>query len=71
LTSFLFGLAVATVLSPFLGLALWLAKRQRGGAVLVAGLLLAFGMNVQIIPPPPPAVEAVQRVAQDDENDGE
>jgi hypothetical protein len=43
------------------------AKRQRGGAVLVTSLMLAFGMNVQIIPPPAPVAELVQRQAGDDE----
>lgn len=46
------------------------AKRQRGGAVLLTGLLLVFGMNMQIIPPPPPRIELVQRQADDDEPEG-
>jgi hypothetical protein len=45
-------------------------KRQRGGAVLITGLLLVFGMNMQIIPPPPPQTELVQRQAEDDEPEG-
>lgn len=52
--------------------AIWairLAKRMRGGAVVLSGLMLVFGMNIQIPPPPPPGqVEMVVRQADDDED---
>jgi hypothetical protein len=70
LSYFLYGLALVLVLSP---LAVWIirfAKRQRGGAVLLTGLLLVFGMNMQITPPPPQQTELVQRQADDDEPKG-
>jgi len=67
LTWFLLGLAFVALFSP---LAVWIigfARRQRGGAVLLTSLLLVFGMDVQITPPPPPQIEMVQRQAPDDE----
>ena len=67
MTSFLIGLAVVLLLSPLAVWAVRFAKRQRGGAVLLTGLLLVFGMNMQITPPPPPQIEMVQRQAEDDE----
>jgi len=67
LTSFLIGLALVLLLSPLAVWAVRFAKRQRGGAVLLTGLLLVFGMNMQITPPPPPQIEMVQRQAEDDE----
>ena len=67
MTSFLIGLALVLLLSPLAVWAVRFAKRQRGGAVLLTGLLLVFGMNMQITPPPPPQIEMVQRQAEDDE----
>jgi hypothetical protein len=67
LTSLLLGLALVLLLSPLAVWAVRFAKRQRGGAALLSGLLLVFGMNMQITPPPPPQIEMVQRQAEDDE----
>jgi hypothetical protein len=67
LTSLLLGLALVLLLSPLAVWAVRFAKRQRGGAALLSGLLLVFGMNLQITPPPPPQIEMVQRQAEDDE----
>jgi hypothetical protein len=67
LTSLLLGLALVLLLSPLAVWAVRFAKRQRGGAVLLTSLLLVFGMNMQITPPPPPQIEMVQRQAGDDE----
>jgi hypothetical protein len=67
LTSLLLGLALVLLLSPLAVWAVRFAKRQRGGAVLLTSLLLVFGMNMQITPPPPPQIEMVQRQAPDDE----
>jgi len=61
------GLAVVVVATPFGVAAVRQAKRRRGGAVFLTGLLLIFGMNMQITPPPPPQTEQVQRQAGDDE----
>ena len=67
MTSLLLGLALVILLMPLGVWAVRFAKRQRGGAVLITGLLLVFGMNMQIIPPPPPKIELVQRQAGDDD----
>ena len=67
MTSLLLGLALVLLLSPLAVWAVRFAKRQRGGAVLLTGLLLVFGMNMQITPPLPPQIELVQRQAEDDE----
>jgi hypothetical protein len=67
LTYFLYGLALVLLLSPLAVWAIRFAKRQRGGAVLFTGLLLVFGMNMQITPSPPPQTELVQRQANDGE----
>jgi hypothetical protein len=67
LISFFIGIAVVALFTPLAVAAVRFAKRQRGGAVLLTGLLLVFGMNMQIIPPPPPRIELVQRQAGDDD----
>jgi hypothetical protein len=67
LIGFLIGLALVLVGAPFAVLAVRYAKRRRGGAIFLTGLLLIFGMNMQITPPPPPKTEQVQRQAGDDE----
>lgn len=67
MTSLLLGLALVLLLSPLAVWAVRFAKRQRGGAILLTGLLLVFGMSMQITPPPPPQIELVQRQADDDE----
>ena len=63
----LVGLILVAILSPLGVYAVRLAKRQRGGAIFMTSLLLVFGMNTQITPPPPPQIELVQRQAEDDE----
>jgi hypothetical protein len=69
LASLVLGLIIVVALAPPAIWAVQLAKRQRGSAVLVTGLLLIFGMSFQIVPPPPPVAELVRREAEDD--DGE
>lgn len=69
LASLVLGLIIVTVLAPPAVWAVQLAKRQRGGAALVTGLLLIFGMSMQIVPPPPPVAELVRREAEDDGED--
>jgi hypothetical protein len=34
---------------------------------MMTSLMLVFGMNIQITPPPPPRAEYVQQVRKDDE----
>ena len=63
---FFAGLAVVALLTPLAIVAVRHAKRRRGGAIFLTGLLLVFGMNMQITPPPP-QTEQVQRQAGDDE----
>jgi hypothetical protein len=70
LTSFLIGLGLVLLLSPLAVWVLRFAKRQRVGAVALTSLLLIFGMDVTITPPPPPQVELVQKHAGDDEPKG-
>ena len=65
--SFLVGVALVAVLSPLAVWALRFARRRRGGAVLLTGLLLIFGMDTSITQPPPAQVELVQHQAGDDE----
>jgi len=67
--SLLLGLIIVAVLAPPAVWAVQLAKRQRGSAVLVTGLLLIFGMSMQIVPPPPPVAELVRREDEDDGDD--
>jgi hypothetical protein len=66
-TSLIIGLLLVLLLAPLGLLSIRWGKRQRGGAVLLTGLMLIFGMNMQITPPPPPQIELVQRQAEDDE----
>ena len=35
----------------------------------MAGLMLVFGMNIQVTPPLPPQVEMVRKIEVEDEND--
>ncbi|WP_372786732.1 hypothetical protein [Phenylobacterium sp.] len=64
---FSIGLLAIVALCPVAVSAIRFAKRQRGGAVVLTSLMLMFGMNTQITPPPPPQIEMVQRQAPDDE----
>lgn len=68
LRSLLIGLIIVAVLTPPAVWAVQLARRQRGGAVLITGLLLIFGMSFQIVPPPPPVAELVRRQVEDDDD---
>lgn len=45
------------------------AKRHRGMAHGAAALLLLFGLEMKIDPPPPPRIECVQREEATAEND--
>lgn len=69
LASLVLGLIIVTALAPPAVWAVRLAKRQRGSAVLVTGLLLIFGMGMPVVPPPPPVAELVRRGAEDDGED--
>ena len=69
MNSFLAGAAIVIALCPLAVWAVRYAKRQRGGAVFMAGLMLVFGMNIQVTPPLPPQVEMVRKIEVEDEND--
>lgn len=66
LKTLLLCLIAVVVLAPPAVWAVGLARRQRGGAALVAGVLLVFGLGFQIVPPPPPVGELVRRDEEDD-----
>ena len=64
---FLIGLLIVILAFPFaLGAVRW-AKRRRGGAALLTGVLLIFGLDVQTTRPPPPTIEMIVKQAKDDE----
>jgi hypothetical protein len=67
LTSLLIGLGLMLLFIPLALWALRFARRQRGAAVALASLLVIFGMDITITPPPPPKFELVHRQAGDDE----
>jgi hypothetical protein len=67
LTSFLIGLALLALLIAPAVWAVRFAKRQGGAAVLMTSVLLVFGMDYTVMPPPGPQVEMVQKQAGDDE----
>jgi hypothetical protein len=67
LTWFFVTLGVALLLSPLAVWAVRFARRHRGAAVALTGLLVIFGMDITITPPPPPQFELVHRQAGDDE----
>lgn len=69
MTWFLVGLAIILVCAPFAVAAVSYTKRHRGGAIVVMGMLMMFGMNMQITPPPPPHTELIQREAEDDQSE--
>ena len=67
MTWFLIGLALVALLTPP---ALWVvrfARRRRGAAIFLTSVLLVFGMDYTVMPPPGPQVEMVQKQAGDDE----
>ena len=70
LRGILLGLIVVAVLTPAAVWAIGLAKRQRGGAVLLSGVLLVFGLGTPIPPPPPTVSELIRRSAEG-EGDGD
>jgi hypothetical protein len=70
LTWFLIGLGLVLLLSPLAVWVLRFARRRRVGAVAFTSLLLIFGMDISITPPPPPQVELVHKQAGDDEPKG-
>jgi hypothetical protein len=67
LTSLLIGLGLVLLLGPLAVWALKFARRHRGAAVALSSLLVIFGMDITITPPPPPQFELVQRQPGDDE----
>ena len=67
LLGFVVGLLIVILALPFaVGAVRW-AKRRRGGAALFIGVLLVFGLDMQITPPPPAAIELIVKQAKDDE----
>jgi hypothetical protein len=67
--SLLLGLIILAVLAPPAVWAVGLARRQRGGAAVLAGLLLIFGVGFTLFPPPPPVGEFVRRDEDGDDKD--
>ncbi len=64
------ALVIVLATIPLAMLALRLSKKYRKTAYMAASLLLMFGMNVKVDPPPPPRIEAVEHEdeeAPDDE----
>lgn len=64
---FILGLLIVAILAPFGVWAVQAAKRQRGGAALLSGLLLIFGLGYPIVPPPAPVAELVVKSEDDDD----
>jgi hypothetical protein len=61
------ALALVLVCTPFAIAAVRQAKRGPGGAILLTGLFVVCGMDMQIMPPLPPLTEQLQRQARDAE----
>jgi hypothetical protein len=53
--------AVILATAPLTILGARFAKKHRGMAHGAAALLLLFGLNMKVDPPPPPRIESVQR----------
>ncbi|WP_296598059.1 hypothetical protein [Phenylobacterium sp.] len=70
LRSLVLGLIVVAALTPVAVWAVQTAKRRRGGAALVTGLLLIVGMNSPILRPPPSLAEQIRRQAEGDIDEG-
>jgi hypothetical protein len=64
---FFLTLGLVLIFSPLAFWTLRFARRQRGAAVAITSLLVIFGMDITITPPPPPKFELVQAQAGDDE----
>jgi hypothetical protein len=64
------ALVALLAIGPVTIFAVRFARRHRRVAFAATSLLLLFGVNFKIDPPPPPRIEAVQRedeAAKDDE----
>jgi hypothetical protein len=70
LTGFIIALVALLAIGPVTIFAVRFARRHRRVAFAATSLLLLFGVNFKIDPPPPPRIEAVKRedeAAKDDE----
>jgi len=70
LTTIIVALVVLLAIGPLTICAVRLARRHRRVAFAASSLLLLFGVNFKIDPPPPPRIEMVKREdeeATDDE----
>jgi len=61
LTTIIVALVVLLAIGPMTIFAIRFARRHRGVALAATSLLLLFGVNFAIDPPPPPRIEAVTR----------
>ncbi len=57
----LFGLVVLVATVPLTVMGVRFARKNRNVAFATASLLLMFGVNFSVDPPPPPRLEAVER----------
>jgi hypothetical protein len=61
LTAIIVAIVALLVIGPLTIYAVRLAKRHRRVAFAATSLLLLFGVNFKIDPPPPPRIECVKR----------
>jgi hypothetical protein len=67
--NFIVVVVVILATAPLTILGVRFAKKHRGMAHGAAALLLLFGLNMKVDPPPPPRMEEVQREDREAEDD--
>ncbi len=67
MTTLIFALVALLVIGPLTICGVRFARTHRRVAFAATSLLLLFGVNFKIDPPPPPRIEAVERRDEDAE----
>lgn len=69
MASFIFMVVIVLAAAPLTILGVRFAKKHRGLSHGAAALLLLFGLNMKVDPPPPPRIETVRRDEKEAEDD--
>jgi hypothetical protein len=68
-TDLVIALVALAALGPLTILGVRFARRHRRVSFAAMSLLLMFGLNVRVDPPPPPRIEEVEREDEESKDD--